>query len=99
LAWVRREHPRRAPGTFTPLDVETPAIFAYIRGGVPDAPNPILCIANLNRQAQPAAIPLPGLAGAQPVELLGDVPFPVIGHEPYAVTLGPRGFFAFELVP
>src|SRR5262249_30670715 len=91
---VRREHPQLATGTVTQLDVETPAIFAYIRGGVADAPNPILCIANLNRQAQPAAVPLFDLAGAQPVELLGDVPFPMIGHEPYAVTLGPRGFFA-----
>ncbi len=86
---VRRDHPQLATGTLTQLDVANPAIFAYIRGGVPGAPNPILCVANLNRQAQPAAIPLPDLVGATPVELLGDVPFPPIGHDPYPITLGP----------
>jgi maltose alpha-D-glucosyltransferase/alpha-amylase len=94
---VRREHPQLALGSFTSLEVENPAVFAYIRGGVPEAPNPILCIANLHRQAQPAAVPLPNHVGARPVELLGDVPFPLIGADPYPVTLAPRGFLAFEL--
>ena len=96
---VRRDHPQLATGTFQQLDADNPAVFAYVRGGVDGAPNPILCVANLNRQAQPAAIPLPDLAGSRPVELLGDVPFPVIGEEPYPVTLASRGFLAFELVP
>jgi maltose alpha-D-glucosyltransferase/alpha-amylase len=95
---VRRDHPQLATGSLQQLDVDNPAVFAYIRGGVEGAPNPILCIANLHRQAQPAAIPLPGLAGSRPVELLGDVAFPTIGEEPYTVTLASRGFLAFELV-
>ena len=74
---VRREHPQLAVGTFTMVPVDNPAVFAYIRGGVAgEAPDPILCVANLHRQAQPAAIPLPGHVGARPLELLGDVPVP-----------------------
>ena len=96
---VRREHPQLAIGTFTPVPVENPAVFAYIRGGLPEAPDPILCIANLHRQAQPAAIPLPDHVGARPLELLGDVPFPTVGTDPYPVTLASRGFLAFELRP
>ena len=78
---VRREHPQLAIGSFTPVPVENPAVFAYIRGGRRrEAPDPILCIANLHRQAQPAAIPLPDHVGARPLELLGDVPFPDRRH-------------------
>ena len=94
---VRREHPQLTIGSFTPVPVENPAVFAYIRGGLPEAPDPILCIANLHRQAQPAAIPLPDHVGARPLELLGDVPFPTVGTDPYPVTLASRGFLAFEL--
>ena len=80
------------------VPVDNPAVFAYIRGGVDgEAPDPILCVANLHRQAQPAAIPLPGHVGARPLELLGDVPFPEVGTDPYPVTLASRGFLAFEL--
>ena len=96
---MRREHPQLAIGSFTPVPVENPAVFAYIRGGLPEAPDPILCIANLHRQAQPAAIPLPDHVGARPLELLGDVPFPTVGTDPYPVTLASRGFLAFELRP
>ena len=96
---VRREHPQLAIGSFTPVPVDNPAVFAYIRGGLPEAPDPILCIANLHRQAQPAAIPLPDHVGARPLELLGDVPFPTVGTDPYPVTLASRGFLAFELRP
>jgi maltose alpha-D-glucosyltransferase/alpha-amylase len=94
---VRRDHPQLSVGSFTVVESGNPAVLAYIRGGTPEAPDPILCVANLHRQAQPAAVPLPGHVGAQPVELLGDVPFPCITEAPYPVTLGPRGFLAFEL--
>jgi maltose alpha-D-glucosyltransferase/alpha-amylase len=32
------------------------------------------------------------------MEMLGRVPFPKIGALPYFVTLGPYGFYWFELV-
>jgi maltose alpha-D-glucosyltransferase/alpha-amylase len=58
----------------------------------------VLCVANLSRFAQPAQLPLQRWAGMVPVELLGRVPFPPIGEEPYFVTLPRHGFFWFALV-
>src|SRR5207253_596717 len=38
-------------------------------------------------------------AGMVPVEMLGYVPFPPIGKDPYAITLAPYSFLWLELQP
>ncbi len=53
---------------------------------------------NLSRFAQPAELQLSGWSGHTPLELLGRVPFPPIGEEPYTLTLGPYGYLWFDLV-
>ncbi|MGH9082085.1 MAG: maltose alpha-D-glucosyltransferase [Acidimicrobiales bacterium] len=58
----------------------------------------VLCVHNLSRFAQPAELQLARWAGWRPVEVLGRVPFPVIGEEPFNVTLAPYGYLWFELV-
>jgi len=58
----------------------------------------VLCVHNLSRFAQPAELHLARWAGLTPVEVLGRVPFPPIGEEPYTVSLGPYGYLWFELV-
>ncbi len=60
--------------------------------------NPVLCVHNLSRFAQPAALDLTRWAGRSPVELLGRIPFPAVGSGTYDVTLGPYGFYWFELL-
>jgi len=60
--------------------------------------SPVLCVYNLSRFAQPADLDLARWAGRVPVELLGRVAFPPIGQPVYSVTLGPRGFYWFELL-
>ena len=60
--------------------------------------HPVLCVHNLSRTAQPADLDVAEWAGHQPVELLGRVAFPLIGKDPYPVTLGPYGSLSFELV-
>ena len=57
----------------------------------------ILCVANLARSVQPAELDLSAFAGLMPVEMLGYTEFPVIGTAPYFLTLGPSGFYWFEL--
>ncbi|HLN17316.1 MAG TPA: alpha-glucosidase C-terminal domain-containing protein [Acidimicrobiales bacterium] len=57
----------------------------------------VLCVHNLSRFAQPAELQLARWAGTTPLEVLGRVPFPVIGEEPSMVTLGPYGYLWFEL--
>ncbi|HTX62263.1 MAG TPA: alpha-glucosidase C-terminal domain-containing protein, partial [Acidimicrobiales bacterium] len=58
----------------------------------------VLSVHNLSRFAQPALLDLAAWAGMRPVEVLGRVPFPVIGTDPYPLALGPHGFLWFELV-
>jgi len=58
----------------------------------------VLCVHNLSRFAQPAELQLARWAGCTPMEVLGHVPFPTIGEEPYTVTLGPHGYLWFNLV-
>jgi maltose alpha-D-glucosyltransferase/alpha-amylase len=60
--------------------------------------NPVLCVHNLSRFAQPAELDLARWAERTPVELLGRVPFPSVGGATYGVTLGPYGFYWFELM-
>jgi maltose alpha-D-glucosyltransferase/alpha-amylase len=103
LQWIRRiiaarkRHPQMALGSYTSLPVANTAILAYLRGPCEGGPETILCVANLSRAAQPAEVPLQDYDGRVPVELLGRVEFPRIGHLPYLLTLPPNGFFWFEL--
>ena len=106
LHWVqrmvhaRREHSVFGTGSFEALDVENEAVFAYLRRqGRDDAADDIvLCVNNLSQVAQPVQLDLSHLAGKQPVELFGRVPFPQVGELPYFVTLPPYGFYWFSLV-
>ena len=69
-------------------------VLVYIRR---DTDEHVLCVANLSRFAQPVELDLSALAGMTPVEMLGYVEFPKIGRAPYGLTLGPYGFYWFEL--
>jgi maltose alpha-D-glucosyltransferase/alpha-amylase len=67
-------------------------------GGGPGGENAVLCVHNLSRFAQPAELDLARWANRTPVELLGRIPFPPVGNATYGVTLGPYGFYWFELL-
>jgi maltose alpha-D-glucosyltransferase/alpha-amylase len=104
LHWIRRmidarsRHPQLAIGAYEMVPVSNPAVFVYVRGPADYGANPILCVANLSRQAQPVEVPLSRYNGRTPIELLGKVAFPRIGELTYLLTLPPHGFFWFELV-
>ncbi len=66
--------------------------------GQPATDNPVLCVNNLSRFAQPAELDLTRWSDRQPVELLSRVRFPQIGNQTYPVTLGPYGYYWFELL-
>ncbi|MDQ3993033.1 MAG: alpha-glucosidase C-terminal domain-containing protein, partial [Actinomycetota bacterium] len=57
----------------------------------------VLCVHNLARSAQPVQLDLSRYAGRVPEEMFGRTRFPPIGELPYFLTLGPRGFFWFDL--
>jgi maltose alpha-D-glucosyltransferase/alpha-amylase len=81
-------------GTLELLSPSNQRVLAYVRRYGDDV---ILCVANLSRTVQPAEVDLRAFAGATPVEMLGYTEFPPIGSAPYFLTLGPYGFYWFEL--
>jgi maltose alpha-D-glucosyltransferase/alpha-amylase len=100
LHWMRnmirlRKHFRVfGRGTIEFLSPANRKVLAYVRRYKDDI---ILCVANLSRSVQPAEIDLSQFAGMIPVEMLGYTEFPAIGTLPYFLTLGPYGFYWFEL--
>jgi maltose alpha-D-glucosyltransferase/alpha-amylase len=98
---VRREFPVLGTGSLDVIASANPSVLAFVRSS-PDRPergpvNPVLCVHNLSRLAQPAELHVDRWAGRQPIELLGRVAFPLIGTEPYRLTLAPYGSHCFEL--
>ena len=81
-------------GTMEFLSPSNGKVLAYVRRYRDDV---ILCVANLSRSVQPAELDLRAFAGLMPVEMLGFTEFPTIGTAPYFLTLGPYGFYWFEL--
>jgi maltose alpha-D-glucosyltransferase/alpha-amylase len=81
-------------GTIELLEPANRKVLAYVRRYRDDV---ILSVANLSRTVQPAGIDLSTFAGFVPVEMLGYTEFPMIGAAPYFLTLGPYGFYWFEL--
>jgi maltose alpha-D-glucosyltransferase/alpha-amylase len=86
-------------GTLEFLHPENRKVLAYTRSyqAADGHSETVLCVANLSRFAQPAALDLSKFAGMQPVEMLGYVPFPVIDETLYTLTLAPYSFFWLEL--
>ncbi len=81
-------------GSLEFLEPENRKVLAYLRQYEGDQ---ILCVANLSRFGQPVELDLASMEGMVPVEMLGFTEFPIIGREPYRLTLGPYAFFWFEL--
>ncbi|MEZ4332629.1 MAG: maltose alpha-D-glucosyltransferase [Myxococcota bacterium] len=57
----------------------------------------ILVVANLSRFVEYVELDLSKWAGRVPIELFSGRPFPRIGELPYLLTLGPHGFFWFQI--
>ena len=94
LIGLRKMFPAFGCGQLEFLDPPNRKVLAYIRRHEGDA---ILCVANLSRSVQPVALDLGAFAGFTPVEVLGYTEFPVVGPQPYFLTLGPYGYYWFEL--
>ena len=97
---VRRHYPLFATGSLDVLPADNPSVLAYVRTGESSPAGSratVLCVANLSRFAQPAVLSLSRWQGAQPIELIGRVPFPRVGADDYFLSLSPHGFFWLEL--
>jgi maltose alpha-D-glucosyltransferase/alpha-amylase len=69
-------------------------VIAYIREYEDQT---VLCVANLSRNPQQAALDLSAYSGRVPVEMIGWSPFATVGEDRYVITLPGHGFFWFLL--
>jgi maltose alpha-D-glucosyltransferase/alpha-amylase len=101
LRWLRRlielrkQHPVFGLGTYEALLPSNHRVFAHVRQYEQDV---VLCVHNLARSAQAVELDLHWWRDRVPVEMFGRSRFPPIGELPYLLTLGPRGFYWFQLV-
>jgi maltose alpha-D-glucosyltransferase/alpha-amylase len=94
LIGLRKQFKVFGRGTLEFLEPANRRVLAYVRRHETDA---ILCVANLSRSVQPVELNLEAFAGFTPVEMLGYTEFPAIGRQPYFLSIGPYGFYWFEL--
>ena len=95
LISVRKSTLAFGRGTMTFIRPVNRAVLAYVRQYKGEA---ILCVANLSRSAQATELDLSAWKDRVPLEMLGRTRFPAIGELPYMITLGPYGFYWFELL-
>jgi maltose alpha-D-glucosyltransferase/alpha-amylase len=94
LIGLRKLMPAFGAGSLEFLAPANGKVLAYLRRYRGDV---ILCVANLSRSVQPVMLDLQAFEGLTPVEVLGYTEFPVISRQPYFLSLGPYGFYWFEL--
>jgi maltose alpha-D-glucosyltransferase / alpha-amylase len=91
---VRKKYRAFGRGTLEFLNADNRKVLAYVRAYGDEV---LLCVVNLSRFVQPSQLDLSAYDGWQPIELIGETPFPHIGELPYFLTLGPHSFYWFRL--
>ena len=100
LNWLRRlirarkKYPVFGRGSLKFVPCENRRVVAYLREYQEQT---VLVVNNLSAFAQPAALDLQSFRGRVPIEILGNHEFPVIGDQPYFLSLSPHSFFWFRL--
>jgi maltose alpha-D-glucosyltransferase/alpha-amylase len=96
LIALRKRHRAFGRGTLELLRPENRKVLAYVRSYESEQ---ILCLANLSRFLQAVELDLGKWKGLVPVELFSSNEMPVIGDNPYFLTLGPHAFYWFAMQP
>ncbi len=94
LIAVRQGYAAFGRGTLAFVNPQNRKVLAYVRELDGET---VLCVANLSRAPQQAALDLSRYRGRVPVEMIGWSPFASIGEDRYMVTLPGHGFFWFLL--
>lgn len=100
LWWIRRVLRLRqrfkafSRGEIEFLFPQNPRVLAFVRKYEDET---ILVVMNLSRFPQAVELDLGAYRGRTPVELFGQSRFPMIGELPYLLTVGPHGFYWFQI--
>src|SRR5947208_727828 len=96
LIALRKRHRAFGRGTLELLRPENRKVLAYVREYGSEK---ILCIANLSRFLQAVELDLSKWKGLVPVQLFSSNQMPVVGDNPYFLTMGPHAFYWFAMQP
>ena len=91
---MRRAHKVFGRGSLEFLTHGNRRVVAYLRRLQDQI---ALVVNNLSRFPQAVELDLSSYEGMIPVEMAGKSAFPTIGDRPYAITLGPYGFYWLDL--
>ena len=91
---MRKRYKAFGRGSIRFLEPANRKILAFIREYHNEK---ILVVVNLSRFAQAVELDLEELEGYMPLEVFSRNSFPVIHRTPYIITLGPHGYYWFEL--
>ena len=94
LIMVRRRFKAFGRGTFEALRPENRSVLVFIREYENEV---LLCVNNLSRYAQYVELDLSRFSGKTLYDVWSNRPFPKIGELPYLLTLGPHGFYWFQI--
>lgn len=94
LIAVRRRYPAFARGTVDFLHPANTRVVSYLCRYQDQV---MLVVNNLSRFAQYVELDLREFDGWVPLDVFGQQPFPRIGTLPYLATMGPHGFYWFQL--
>ncbi|MGH9520159.1 MAG: alpha-glucosidase C-terminal domain-containing protein, partial [Terriglobales bacterium] len=107
LIQLRHRNPMLGWGGITFLAPSNERVLVYLRRLPKSAPAAaempgarcVLVVANLSRSSQAVELDLSSFAGWSTTEMFGGVAFPPIATAPYQLSLGPYGYFWFQLDP
>jgi maltose alpha-D-glucosyltransferase / alpha-amylase len=91
---LRRDHRLFSRGNLELIKPDNRKIFAFTRSFGNET---AMCVFNLSHYAQPMRLDLQKFEGCVPVEMFGEVEFPVIENSAYQMALGPQSFYWFML--
>jgi maltose alpha-D-glucosyltransferase / alpha-amylase len=94
LIATRRRSSTLGRGTLELLSPNNHRILAFVRRHEREI---LLAVFNLGASAQAAILDLSDFEGHVPIELFGGTLFPRVGRGEYVLTLGPHGFYWFQL--
>ena len=93
---MRRQLPELSRGSLEIVPSDNLKVLTFLRRYQGRS---VLVVANLSRHPQSVSLELGEFAGIQPLELIGQTRFPVIGEAPYVMTPGPHDFYWFSMMP
>ncbi|MCS6801373.1 MAG: maltose alpha-D-glucosyltransferase [Chloroflexota bacterium] len=94
LIALRKQSKAFSRGSLEVLQPNNHRVLAFLRRWQDET---ILVVANLSRFVQSVKLDLASFRGCELVEMFGGSTLPPIGEEPYFITLGPHGFYWFQV--